>query len=99
MFSAFFWWEYICTLAETFVNFGSWIRVAALIVDWEFCFDALSLSILLIVSIISFLVHIYSFSYIKNDPSFIRFISFLSLFTFFMFMLVTASNLVQIFVG
>lgn len=51
------------------------------------------------VSIISFLVHLYSFSYMGADPHFNRFISYLSLFTFFMFILVTAANLIVIFVG
>lgn len=54
---------------------------------------------LAMVSIISTLVHMYSFSYMKTDPHFNRFISYLSLFTFFMFILVTASNFVQLFLG
>lgn len=54
---------------------------------------------LIIVSLISFIVHIYSFSYMKTDPHFVRFISYLSLFTFFIFILVTAANFVQLFVG
>lgn len=54
---------------------------------------------LAMVSVISTLVHMYSFSYMKTDPHFNRFISYLSLFTFFMFILVTASNFVQLFLG
>jgi NADH:ubiquinone oxidoreductase subunit 5 (subunit L)/multisubunit Na+/H+ antiporter MnhA subunit len=54
---------------------------------------------LAIVSLISFIVHMYSISYIKTDPHFIRFISYLSLFTFFMFILVTAGNFIQLFLG
>ena len=54
---------------------------------------------LAMVSVISFMVHIYSISYMKNDPHFIRFMSYLSLFTFFMFFLVTSSNLIQLFLG
>lgn len=61
--------------------------------------DTLSTSMLLMVSIISGLVHFYSFSYMKTDPHFLRFISYLSLFTFFMFVLVSAANLVVFFVG
>lgn len=53
----------------------------------------------LMISIISTIVHFYSFSYMQNDPYFIRFISYLSLFTFFMFILISASNLVQLFIG
>src|SRR6185437_8548547 len=54
---------------------------------------------LAMVSIISTLVHMYSFSYMSTDPHFVRFISYLSLFTFFMFILVTASNFLQLFLG
>jgi NADH:ubiquinone oxidoreductase subunit 5 (subunit L)/multisubunit Na+/H+ antiporter MnhA subunit len=61
--------------------------------------DFLSTSMLIMVSLISFLVHIYSFSYMKIDPHFTRFISYLSLFTFFMFILVTAANLIVLFFG
>lgn len=82
-----------------FILLGSWIEVGLLSVNWEFTFDALAVSILVIISIVSTIVHLYSISYIKYDPHFIRFISYLSLFTFFMFILVTASNLVQFFLG
>jgi len=86
------WIEFIFNFSEDGVDsFG--------VVDWEFVFDSLAVSMLAIVSIISTLVHIYSFSYIKTDPHFSRFISYLSLFTFFMFVLVTAANFVQLFVG
>jgi len=82
-----------------FVTLGSWINVELFSVMWEFMFDPLSTVMLTIVSVISFMVHLYSISYIKSDPHFIRFISFLSLFTFFIFILVTASNFIQIFLG
>ncbi|RYE13512.1 MAG: NADH-quinone oxidoreductase subunit L, partial [Rickettsiales bacterium] len=52
-----------------------------------------------VVTSISFLVHVYSVSYMSGDPHLQRFISLLSLFTFFMIVLVTGSNLLQIFVG
>jgi NADH:ubiquinone oxidoreductase subunit 5 (subunit L)/multisubunit Na+/H+ antiporter MnhA subunit len=54
---------------------------------------------LLMVSIISALVHYYSIDYMRLDPHFIRFMSYLSLFTFFMFLLVTSTNFIQLFVG
>lgn len=81
------------------VLLGSWIHVRDLEVNWDFYFDPLAVSMLAMVSIISTLVHMYSFSYMKTDPHFNRFISYLSLFTFFMFILVTASNFVQLFLG
>lgn len=52
-----------------------------------------------VVATISCLVHIYSSSYMSADPHLPRFMSYLSLFTFFMLLLVTADNLVQLFVG
>ena len=53
----------------------------------------------LIVTFISFLVHLYSISYMSEDPFQSSFMSYLSLFTFFMLILVTADNFVQMFVG
>lgn len=54
---------------------------------------------LCVVLIVSTLVHLYSFEYMKGDPHLSRFISYLSLFTFFMLMLVTSANLLQLFLG
>jgi len=54
---------------------------------------------LLMVSIVSGSVHYYSIGYMKGDPCHTRFLSYLSLFTFFMFILVTADNLIQLFLG
>lgn len=82
-----------------FVNLGSWINVELLVINWEFILDSLAVTILAMVSVISFMVHMYSISYMKADPHFIRFMSYLSLFTFFMFILVTASNFIQLFLG
>jgi NADH-ubiquinone oxidoreductase chain 5 len=61
--------------------------------------DPLAVTMLAMVSIVSTLVHMYSFAYMSTDPHFVRFISYLSLFTFFMFILVTASNFLQLFMG
>ena len=54
---------------------------------------------LIVVSFISLLVHIYSIDYMSNDPHFTRFLSFLSIFTFFMLILITSGNLMQLFLG
>jgi len=61
--------------------------------------DPLAVTMLAMVSVVSTLVHMYSFAYMSADPHFVRFISYLSLFTFFMFILVTASNFLQLFMG
>ena len=52
-----------------------------------------------VVCLVSFLVHLYSFEYMGEDPHLPRFMSYLSLFTFFMLILVTADNYLQMFVG
>jgi NADH:ubiquinone oxidoreductase subunit 5 (subunit L)/multisubunit Na+/H+ antiporter MnhA subunit len=64
-----------------------------------FFFDSLTSSMLLIITLISFFVHVYSVGYMSHDPHINRFISYLSLFTFFMLILVTADNFLQLFVG
>lgn len=82
-----------------YLSLGSWVDVHFLEIGWDFVIDPLAGIMLSMVSVISALVHWYSIDYMKNDPHFIRFMSFLSLFTFFMFVLVTAGNFVQIFLG
>lgn len=62
-------------------------------------FDTLSNVMLLVVSGVSFLVHIYSTDYMGSDPHVTRFLGYLSLFTFFMLILVTADNFLVMFFG
>ena len=54
---------------------------------------------LIVITSISFLVHLYSIKYMENDPHVPRFMSYLQIFTFFMLVLVTADNLIQMFLG
>jgi NADH:ubiquinone oxidoreductase subunit 5 (subunit L)/multisubunit Na+/H+ antiporter MnhA subunit len=68
-------------------------------VDWSFYFDSLTSVMLIVVTSISTLVHLYSTEYMEYDPHLPRFMSYLSLFTFFMLILVTANNFLQLFVG
>ncbi len=77
----------------------NWIKIDVLNVNWSFLIDSLTVVMLIIVNFISFLVHLYSISYMEHDPHQVRFMSYLSLFTFFMLILVTANNLLQMFVG
>ena len=77
----------------------SWIHSGLLCSNWGFLFDGLTAVILVVVTSISLLVHIYSSSYIEYDPHLSRFISYLSFFTFFMIILVSADNFIQMFVG
>lgn len=76
-----------------------WLDVGNLQVYWGLYFDPLSVTMVLLVNIISFLVHVYSIGYMSHDPNSSRFMSYLSLFTFMMLMLVTADNLMQLFFG
>ena len=80
-------------------NATTWISVDSLLVYWCFYFDSLTSIMLVIVTFISSLVHLYSTEYMENDPHLPRFMSYLSLFTFFMLILVTANNFLQMFVG
>jgi len=75
------------------------IHSGALNVEWSLRVDALTAVMLVVVTSVSALVHLYSWGYMEEDPSQPRFFAYLSLFTFAMLMLVTADNLVQMFFG
>jgi NADH-quinone oxidoreductase subunit L len=77
----------------------AWIRSGDLAVDWALRVDALTAVMLVVVTTVSALVHLYSWGYMAEDDSQPRFFAYLSLFTFAMLMLVTADNLVQMFFG
>ena len=76
-----------------------WISSGDLRVDWAFKVDALTAVMLVVITTVSALVHLYSWGYMAEDPDQPRFFAYLSLFTFAMLMLVTADNLVQMFFG
>lgn len=85
--------------SNCYLELFNWIFIEHFIVKFNFNFDAVNSVMFLIITIISTLVHLYSYNYMKEDPNFIKFISYLSLFTFFMLILVTANNLIQMFIG
>ncbi len=76
-----------------------WIHSGALNVSWSLRVDALTAVMLVVVTSVSSLVHLYSWGYMSEDPDQPRFFAYLSLFTFAMLMLVTADNLIQMFFG
>ncbi len=84
---------------EVRVQVASWFTAGDLTVDWAFRIDALTRVMLVVVTSVSTLVHLYSIGYMEEDPHRPRFFAYLSLFTFAMLMLVTADNLVQMFFG
>ncbi|WP_260484213.1 NADH-quinone oxidoreductase subunit L [Sphingomicrobium flavum] len=83
----------------TVVPVLDWIRSGDLVVDWALRVDTLTAVMLVVVTTVSSLVHLYSWGYMEEDPSQPRFFAYLSLFTFAMLMLVTADSLVQMFFG
>jgi NADH-quinone oxidoreductase subunit L len=77
----------------------TWIHSGTLTVDWSLRVDALTAVMLVVVTTVSSLVHLYSWGYMEEDPSQPRFFAYLSLFSFAMLMLVTADSLIQMFFG
>jgi len=92
-------WEVGLNQIPTSIDLFRWIDAESLNVRWAFNFDALTVSMLIPVLIVSSLVHIYSIGYMSHDPHNQRFFSYLSLFTFMMIILVTANNFLLMFVG
>lgn len=76
-----------------------WIQSGTLSVDWGIKIDTLTAIMLIVVNVVSAMVHIYSVGYMHGDKGIPRFMAYLGLFTFFMLMLVTSSNLLQMFFG
>jgi NADH-quinone oxidoreductase subunit L len=76
-----------------------WISVGALHVDFSFVLDQLSMIMLLVITGVGFLIHIYSVGYMRGDKGYARFFSYLNLFLFFMTTLVLAGNVLLMFVG
>ena len=102
----------VCALACTYLFFKAdfdgghtvnllmpWIESASFTAGWGIRVDTLSTLMMMVVSFISFLVHVYSVGYMHHDHSIPRFMAYLSLFTFAMLTLVAAPNLLQLFFG
>jgi NADH-quinone oxidoreductase subunit L len=95
-------------IAFVYVGFGAhetrltvldFITSGDLKVDWSLRIDTLTVVMLVVVTTVSAVVHVYSIGYMADDPHRPRFFAYLSLFTFFMLALVTSDNLVQLFFG
>jgi NADH-quinone oxidoreductase subunit L len=78
---------------------AAWIRAGNFRADFAFYLDQLSLVMLLVVTGVGFLIHIYSVGYMWEEGGFYRFFSYLNLFMFFMLTLVLASNYLLMFIG
>lgn len=84
---------------EYIIYLTTWINSGLFNCNWSFLFDTLTMVMLIVVTSISTLVHLYSSQYMSADPHLSRFMSYLSLFTFFMIILITGDNFIQMFVG
>lgn len=76
-----------------------WIEAGNLKIPFAFLIDPLSKLMLLIVTGVGFLIHVYSIGYMKDDPGFNRFFSYMNLFVFFMLLLVLGNNFAVMFIG
>jgi len=84
---------------STVIPLFDWIHVGNLTIPFSFQVDPLSSIMLLIVTGIGFLIHVYSIGYMHHDSGFAKFFSYLNLFVFFMLLLVLGSNYVVMFIG
>ena len=76
-----------------------WAQVGELTLKIGFLIDGLTAVMLLVVTFVSFMVHIYTIGYMHDDPGFQRFFAYIALFTFSMLMLVMSNNFLQLFFG
>jgi NADH-quinone oxidoreductase subunit L len=77
----------------------TWAELAGIKFEIGFLIDSLTATMMLVVTFVSLMVHIYTIGYMVDDPGYQRFFSYISLFTFSMMMLVMANNFLQLFFG
>lgn len=92
-------YEVALCASPVYIHCAGWFFCEMFDASWGFWFDSLTVVMLIVITSISTLVHLYSISYMAGDPHIPRFMSYLSIFTFFMLMLVTADNFIQMFLG
>ena len=76
-----------------------WLTSGGIDFQIGFLIDKLSATMMVVVSFVSWMIHIYTIGYMQNDPGYQRFFSYISLFTFAMLMLVMSNNFLQLFFG
>jgi len=77
----------------------TWLQSGDLKLSVGFLLDPLTTTMMLVVTFVSLMVHVYTIGYMADDPGYTRFFSYISLFTFAMLMLVMSNNFVQLFFG
>nr|QDH12156.1 NADH dehydrogenase subunit 5 [Halichondria sp. HK-2019] len=92
-------YETVLNSSAAYVKLWRWIDSELFTAYFGLQFDSLTATMLIVVTSVSALVHIYSTGYMSGDPHIPRFMSYLSLFTFLMIVLVTSENYVQLFIG
>jgi len=95
-------WHFYCFLETTtpsYLHISNWIQTGLVVVRWTIFLDALTSAMFVLITTISTLMYIYSLAYMSDDPHIIRFSSYIALFTFLMLVLITAENMLQLFVG
>ena len=80
-------------------NVYTWFQVGSISADAGFLIDRLSALMMVVVSFVSLMVHIYTIGYMADDDGYQRFFGYIALFTFFMLMLVMSNNFLQLFFG
>ena len=86
-------------LEQPITTYFDWINVGDLHIPISFLIDPISCIMLLIITGVGFLIHVYSIGYMSNDEGFVRFFSYMNLFVFFMLLLVMGNNFVLMFAG
>src|SRR5260370_31553950 len=81
------------------ISYFTWISAGGFLADFALQVDQLTVIMLLVVTGVGWLIHIYSTGYMHDDPGYRRFFSYLNLFMFFMLLLVLAANYLLMFVG
>nr|YP_010310515.1 NADH dehydrogenase subunit 5 [Acromitus flagellatus]UMY76050.1 NADH dehydrogenase subunit 5 [Acromitus flagellatus] len=97
--SVFCFYDLVVSDSAVVIPYLTWVSFVLFNSNLSFYIDTLSGGMILVVNLISFLVHVYSTSYMRGDPHTVRFMSYLSLFTFFMLILVSSQNYLQLFIG
>lgn len=97
--SVFVFFEVQAGALSTTIHLFDWIKVGTLDVPLSFLVDPLSATMLLIITGVGFLIHIYSTAYMHSDEGFGKFFAYLNLFIFFMLLLVLGSNYIVMFIG
>ena len=91
-------YETVLNSSPTYIKLWRWFDSDLLITYYGLQFDSITSIMLIVITSVSALVHIYSIGYMSGDPHIPRFMSYLSLFTFLMIVLVTSDNFVQLFI-